>query len=92
MGRLYRINPMCPGCKEEHMYWDVRPTDDEQERLDHHTEMHKGESELYSLLSQPAIIITSVVSVAQNLKQGLAFGKKWKLDDIVQILWMLERI
>ena len=58
MGRLYRINPMCPGCKEEHMYWDVRPTDDEQERLDHHTEMHKGESELYSLLSQPAIIIT----------------------------------
>lgn len=49
-GRLYQINPTCPQCKEEHMWWNVRLTDEEQKKLDHHTEVHKAESELYSLL------------------------------------------
>ena len=49
-GRLYQINPICPQCKEEHMWWNVRLTDEEQKKLDHHTEVHKAESELYSLL------------------------------------------
>lgn len=57
-GRLYQINPTCSQCKEEHMWWNVRLTDEEQKKLDHHTEVHKAESELYSLLSEPAIIIT----------------------------------
>lgn len=82
MGRLYRINPMCPGCKEEHMYWDVRPADDEQERLDHHTEMHKGESELYSLLSQPAIIITRKLKCGECGTEFEARVGVWKEMEI----------
>lgn len=82
MGRLYRINPMCPGCKEEHMYWDVRPTDDEQERLDHHTEMHKGESELYSLLFQPAIIITRKLKCGECGTEFEARVGVWKEMEI----------
>ena len=78
MGRLYRINPMCPACKEEHMYWDVHLTDDEQERLDHHTEMHKGESELYSLLSEPAIIITRKLKCGECSAEFEARVGIWK--------------
>ena len=44
MQRLYKINPTCPGCGEEHLYWQVGLTDEEQAILDTHTEEHKGES------------------------------------------------
>ena len=30
MQRLYKINPTCPGCGEEHLYWQVGLTDEEQ--------------------------------------------------------------
>ena len=39
MGRLYKINPTCPGCGEEHLYWQVELTDQEQAILDKHTEL-----------------------------------------------------
>ena len=57
MGRIYRINPTCPFCLEEHMYWDIQLTDEEQEKLDHHTKEHSVPP-LESLLSPPAIIVT----------------------------------
>lgn len=65
MGRLYKVNPTCPGCGEEHLYWTIRLTDEEQEVLDKHTEEHKGESEIVSLLSPPGLIIK------RKLKCGL---------------------
>lgn len=37
MQRLYKINPTCPGCGEEHLYWQVGLTDEEQAILDKHT-------------------------------------------------------
>ena len=57
MGRIYRINPTCPFCLEEHMYWDIQLTNEEQEKLDHHTKEHNVPP-LESLLSPPAIIVT----------------------------------
>ena len=57
MGRMYRLNPMCPYCFEEHFYWDVRLTDEEQAILDRHTEEQKDESDLVSLLSPPGLVI-----------------------------------
>ena len=56
MQRLYKINPTCPGCGEEHLYWQVGLTDEEQ---------HKGESSIVSLMSPPGLIIT------RRLKCGL---------------------
>lgn len=50
MQRLYKINPTCPGCGEEHLYWQVGLTDEEQAILDTHTEEHKGESSIVSLM------------------------------------------
>ncbi len=36
MQRLYKINPTCPGCGEEHLYWQVGLTDEEQAILHTH--------------------------------------------------------
>lgn len=55
---LYQINPMCLMCKEEHMRWIIRLTDEEQPILDYHTEEHTYERELYALFSEPPIVIT----------------------------------
>ena len=33
MGRLYKINPTCPYCGEEHEYWTIRLTDEGQHTL-----------------------------------------------------------
>ena len=30
MGRLYKINPPCPKCHEEHNWWHIQLTDEEQ--------------------------------------------------------------
>jgi len=34
MGRLYKINPPCPKCHEEHNWWHIQLTDDEQAKMD----------------------------------------------------------
>lgn len=65
MQRLYKINPTCPGCGEEHLYWKIELTDEEQAILDKHTEEHKGESPIVSLMSPPGLIIK------RKLKCGL---------------------
>ena len=57
-GRKYRINPTCPFCKEEHEYWDILLTEEEQRKMDDHVEKNKGCSSLFSLLSPPAIRVS----------------------------------
>lgn len=42
MQRLYKINQTCSGCSEEHLYWKIELTDEEQAVLDKHTKEHKG--------------------------------------------------
>lgn len=34
MGRLYKINPPCPKCHEEHNWWHIQLTDEEQAKMD----------------------------------------------------------
>lgn len=57
MGRLYKVNPPCPYCDEEHIYWTIKLTDEEQAILDAHTQQHRGESYLISLLSPPGLVV-----------------------------------
>lgn len=71
MQRLYKINPTCLGCGEEHLYWTIELTDEEQKILDKHTEEHKGESPIVSLISPPGLIIK------RQLKCGL-YGTKFE--------------
>ena len=41
MDRLNRINKKCPVCKEEHQYWTIKLTNEEQALLDKYTENTK---------------------------------------------------
>ena len=34
MGRLYKITPPCPKCHEEHNWWHIQLTDEEQAKMD----------------------------------------------------------
>ena len=59
--RLYKINPTCPHCGEEHEYWTIRLTDEEQQALDKHTAQHAGEHPIVSLMSPPGLAVTRKV-------------------------------
>lgn len=32
--RCYRVNPFCPNCKEEHLYWTIVISEEDQEKMD----------------------------------------------------------
>ena len=36
MGGLYKINPLCPHCGEEHEYWTIRCSKDSLDRDIYH--------------------------------------------------------
>lgn len=82
MGRIYRINVMCPYCYEEHMYWNISLTDEEQETLDQHTEKHKEESPLQSLLSDPGIVVKRKLKCCECEKEFQAKIGIWKENEL----------
>lgn len=57
MGKLYRINPFCQYCGEEHMYWTIGLTDEEQKQLDEFEKLHEGEAFLVKFFAGPGVII-----------------------------------
>lgn len=67
MGKYYKINPTYPYCGEEHLYWKIQLTDEEQEILDVHTKEHESEHPVISLLSQPGLY------VERKLKCGICY-------------------
>ena len=58
MGKFYKINPTCPSCHEEHMWWQIKLTDEEQEKMDKYVESNKEKSSIELLLGEPGIIVT----------------------------------
>ena len=42
MGRLYKINPPCPKCHEEHNWWHIQLTDEEQAKMDAYVAAGEG--------------------------------------------------
>ena len=58
MGRLYKINPPCPKCHEEHNWWHIQLTDEEQAKMDAYVAASEGKSSLELLLGEPGIVVT----------------------------------
>lgn len=58
MGRLYKINPPCPQCHEEHNWWHIQLTDEEQAKMDAYVAASEGKSSLELLLGEPGIVVT----------------------------------
>ena len=44
MGRLYKINPPCPKCHEEHNWWHIQLTDEEQAKMDAYVAASEGKN------------------------------------------------
>ena len=58
MGRLYKSNPPCPKCHEEHNWWHIQLTDEEQAKMDAYVAASEGKSSLELLLGEPGIVVT----------------------------------
>ncbi len=58
MGRLYKINPPCPKCHEEHNWWHIQLTDEEQAKMDEYVAASAEKSSMELLLGEPGIVIT----------------------------------
>ena len=82
MGRLYKINPPCPKCHEEHNWWHIQLTDDEQAKMDAYVAASEGKSSLELLLGEPG----SVVAAVTYLKWKPGCGNSTKSDTGIRIL------
>ena len=51
---IYRVNPFCPHCGEEHNYWDIALTEEEQAALDQYyesrSEQRRKQTDLANLI------------------------------------------
>ena len=54
---VYRVNPFCPVCGEEHCAYDILLTDAEQAVLDQYYLEQKGKSTFELLLAKPPLFV-----------------------------------
>lgn len=54
---LYRVNPFCPVCGEEHCAYDIFLSEAEQERLDQYYSEQKGKSAFLLLLEKAPLVV-----------------------------------
>lgn len=62
--RLYRVNPFCPYCHEEHCSYTISLSNEEQEQLDNYYNNHKSDFEhftdlailIYGLGEKPLVV------------------------------------
>ncbi len=73
--KIYRINPSCPNCGEEHAYYDIMLSEEEQNTLDNYYANHQGESSLLLLLKESPLRIEKKLCV-QCVKWS--FLKVWE--------------
>lgn len=59
-GRKYRVNPFCPNCGEEHAYWTIAITEEEQKIVDKYYEDNKFKSTLemvFAEIKNPPLVV-----------------------------------
>lgn len=57
-GRFYRVNPFCPNCGEEHAYYWIEISEDEQQTLDSYYTENQNKSTLALLLAGAPLVVT----------------------------------
>lgn len=55
--RWYRVNVFCPNCKEEHIYFDILITEEEQKQMDDYYKEHQGLSSLALAILGPPLFV-----------------------------------
>ena len=54
---LYRVNPFCPNCREEHCAYDIILSETEQAQLDQYYLEQQGKSTLELLLAKAPLVV-----------------------------------
>ena len=84
MGRLYKINPPCPKCHEEHNWWHIQLTDDEQAKMDAYVAASEGKSSFELLLGERELLLHESLTVlllrSLHLKWKPGCGNSTKSD------------
>ena len=82
MGRVYKINPPCPQCHEEHIWWRIQLTDEEQAKMDEYTAANAGKSSIELLLREPGIVVSRKLKCCNCGKVFEAKAGLWKSDEV----------
>lgn len=82
MGRMYRINPTCPHCGEQHEYWEIRLTDEEQEQMDRYLEENKEKSSLALLFGDPGIVVSRELTCCRCKGTFTARVGLWRQNEV----------
>ena len=55
--KIYRVNPFCPHCGEEHVWFNIIISDEEQKKMDLYYKEHENKSEFALLLAPPPLFV-----------------------------------
>ena len=89
MGRLYKINPPCPKCHEEHNWWHIQLTDEEQAKMDAYVAASEENHPWSYFWASRELLLhesLSVVAAVTYLKWKPGYGNSTKSDTGIRIL------
>lgn len=55
--KIYRVNPFCPHCGEEHVWFNIIISDEEQKKMDLYYKENENKSEFALLLAPPPLFV-----------------------------------
>lgn len=55
--KIYRVNPFCPHCGEEHVWFNIVISDEEQKKMDLYYKENENKSEFALLLAPPPLFV-----------------------------------
>ena len=55
--KIYRVNPFCPHCREEHVWFNIIISDEEQKKMDLYYKENENKSEFALLLAPPPLFV-----------------------------------
>lgn len=55
--KVYRVNPFCPHCGEEHVWFNIVISDEEQKKMDVYYKENENKSEFALLLAPPPLFV-----------------------------------
>lgn len=81
--KWYRVNSFCPGCGEEHSYYNILLTKEEQKKLDDFYVENKGKSFMEIVFGEPPLVVSrhfKCPMCKMRFAKGVAVYKENALD------------
>jgi hypothetical protein len=84
---LYKVNPFCPNCHEEHNYYQIEISDEEQEIVNQYYRERRGKSSLaikIEEINNPALVVIRDFKCSickAKFKKAVTISKYWRIDN-----------